>query len=112
MRACRLAEIRGDVNKVRPRSSTSSPEAARPEHGRRSFGWVRELGSGNFQASYVVKGERIMAPTTFISKGDASAWLSLRQSEIIEHRWKPAPLREPDQATFADYSATCSLVVS
>lgn len=59
--------------------------------------------SGRYQAVYKVDGERFIAPVTFFTKGDANAWLSLRQAEIVEHRWKPTPPPEPDPS-FESYS--------
>jgi integrase len=57
---------------------------------RRQFGNVRKLPSKRWQASYLgPDGVRHNAPTTFDTKGDALAWLSLRQAEITEHRWRP-----------------------
>jgi Phage integrase, N-terminal SAM-like domain len=46
------------------------------------------------------------APTTFLTKGDAAAWLAVREAELVEHRWRPAPPppAEPVE-TFASYSA-------
>lgn len=72
---------------------------------RRSFGNLRKLPSGRWQASYTgPDGERQKAETTFLTKGDAEQWLSLKQAEIIESRWKPpAPKRVTE--TFADYAA-------
>lgn len=31
------------------------------------------------------------APVTFDTKGDARAWLALRQSEILRGEWAPPP---------------------
>ena len=45
-----------------------------------------------------------MLPLTFLDKKTAEAWLSLRQSELIENRWKPAVAREPEEVGFADYA--------
>lgn len=54
---------------------------------RRSFGHIRKLPSRKFQASFVgPNGERVNAPHTFLTKGDASAWLSseeVKQSKGI-----------------------------
>ncbi|MBK9698222.1 MAG: site-specific integrase [Propionibacteriaceae bacterium] len=83
-----------------PGSPTPSASASR-----RPFGTVQRQRSGHYQAVYKVKGKRYIAPVTFFTKGDANAWLSLRQAEILEHRWKPAPPPEPENVTFADYSS-------
>lgn len=74
---------------------------------KRSFGNVRRLPSKRFQASYTgPDGERVKAPTTFQTKGDAEAWLSREQAAIVEHRWKPAPPPEKAQAPkFREYAA-------
>jgi integrase len=54
---------------------------------RRSFGHIRKLPSKKYQASFVSqKGERVNAPYTFLTKSDASAWLSseeVKQSKGI-----------------------------
>lgn len=47
---------------------------------RRSFGYIRKLPSGKFQASYVdASGTRVTAPHTFLTRGDASAWLAVQE---------------------------------
>ena len=54
---------------------------------RRSFGHIRKLPSKKYQASFVGQyGERVNAPYTFLTKSDASAWLSseeVKQSKGI-----------------------------
>ena len=58
---------------------------------RRQFGKLRRLPSKMWQASYLgPDGQRHNAPTTFQTKGDAEAWLAMRQAQIVEHRWRPA----------------------
>lgn len=89
-------------------------ESGSPKRTRRGFGWVRKLPSGRYQASYLdPSGVRITAkavedgklvPLTFLDKRTAEAWLSLRQSELIEKRWKPPAALEPDQVVFSDYA--------
>src|SRR5215217_5136545 len=52
---------------------------------RRSFGYVRKLPSGMWQASYLgPDGKRHNAPTTFQTKIDADGYLSTVQAKIIE----------------------------
>ena len=71
---------------------------------RRRFGNVRALPSKKFQASYTgPDGQRHNAPTTFQAKGDAEVWLSMQETKIIEHRWKPAPPTS-STITLADYA--------
>lgn len=84
---------------------------ARP-HSRRIFGNVSKLPSGRWRARYPDPSYRgpgrapwINAPTTFLTKGDAAAWVSAREAEIIEHRWRPAPPPSRPAVTFAEYSA-------
>jgi integrase len=62
----------------------------------RYFGTVRRLPSGRFQARYIgPDGQRRPAqradggPLTFDTRGDAEAWLALRQSEILRDEWLP-----------------------
>ncbi|MGI8756903.1 MAG: site-specific integrase [Acidimicrobiales bacterium] len=45
---------------------------------RRSFGYIRKLSSGRWQANYTDErtGARIAAPDTFVTKSDANLWLS------------------------------------
>jgi integrase len=73
---------------------------------RRSFGKVHQERSGKFQASYIgPDGVRHNAPTTFETRGDASAFLSLMQSKIIQGKWKPAPENVGREAlSFAAYA--------
>jgi integrase len=55
---------------------------------RRSFGKVRKLPSGKFQASYMGPDhDRHNAPTTFETRGDANAYLSIMESRIIKGKW-------------------------
>ena len=58
---------------------------------RRSFGKIRKLPSGKFQASYMGPDlDRHNAPTTFETRGDANAYLSIMESRIIKGKWNPA----------------------
>lgn len=61
---------------------------------RRSFGYIRKLPSGRYQASYVgLNGVRYPAPRTFRSKMDANSFLSQIDVELTSGAWTP-----PDQA--------------
>lgn len=56
---------------------------------RRSFGSVRKLPSGRFQAGYKgPDGLRHRAELTFPSRLDAEAWLSTIQADVIREMWK------------------------
>lgn len=87
-----------------PGAATTRAAAKGPDRRRRSFGTVERMRSGRYQASYTVDGQKHVAPTTFLTKGDAGAWLSLRQAELIEHRWRPESPPDPERITFAQYS--------
>lgn len=56
---------------------------------RRSFGAVRKLPSGRYQASYLdPHGTRINAPETFTAKIDADAWLAVQRAAIETGTWR------------------------
>ena len=98
MQSKRLSNV---VPLRRPQPEPRPRERRRP---RRSFGVVRELPSGRFQAYYTYLGERHLAPTTFFTRADASAWLAMREAEFVEHRWKPAPPPDQEKVRFGDYA--------
>jgi integrase len=51
--------------------------------GRRPFGAIRRLPSGRWQARYrEPSGRMVAAPSTFMSKGDASRWLAIAESDL------------------------------
>jgi integrase len=54
---------------------------------RRHFGSVRKLPSGRYQASYWHKAERHTAAHTFVTKGEALAWLSSIETDINRGAW-------------------------
>ena len=55
---------------------------------RRSFGYIRKLPSGLHQASYTKpNGTRANAPYTFLTRADASAWLSIEQVKLRSGSW-------------------------
>lgn len=57
---------------------------------KRTFGSVRKLPSGRFQARYTgPDGQEHRAGTTFQTKTDANTWLSMQSAAITESRWKP-----------------------
>jgi hypothetical protein len=53
----------------------------------RAFGSIRPAGKTSWQASYKVDGQRFVAPSTFPSKADASAWLANVQADINRGVW-------------------------
>lgn len=64
---------------------------------RRSFGHIRRLPSSMYQASLVSpSGGRINAPYTFLTRGDANAWLSAQQVLISSGKWQ-SPSESPSQ---------------
>jgi hypothetical protein len=72
--------------------------------GKRYFGNVRKLPSGRFQTRYTGPNGKAYAAKkpdgkalTFDTRGDAEAWLSLRQSEILCSAWLPPA--EPELTT-------------
>lgn len=96
----RATAAAGNVVPLRPGADTTTEVKERT---RRSFGKIVTLRSGRHQASYVAGGARHLAPVTFLTKGDAAAWLDMRHAEILEHRWKPAPPADPSQVEFKTY---------
>lgn len=74
-----------------------------------SFGNIRRLPSGRYQARYVGPDERShRAPTTFETKGDAEAWLSIQRAAITTHKWLPDDVEAPKSPILADYFARWS----
>jgi hypothetical protein len=56
---------------------------------RRTFGNIRKLPSGRFQASYIGNdGHRHNAPRTFYTKTDANRWLTMEEATLINGTWE------------------------
>ena len=89
-----------------PRISTGGRRSTTGTAGRRrSFGHLRRLPSRRYQASYLgPDGDRHVAPTTFQTKGDAEAWLSLQSAAITEGRWRPAQAVAAPLPRFEEYA--------
>lgn len=63
--------------------------------GRRSFGHVRKLPSGQFQASYIGPDDkRYLGPITFPRKEDAEVFLAGIQSDIARDKWEDPRKRQ------------------
>ena len=90
--------------------SVTLPRSTLRKRTRRSFGKIKKLPSGRYQASYLgPDGERHNGPVTFLAKQHADQWLAMRQAEIVEQSWKPpAPPEDIVTPTLEDYSAGCS----
>ncbi|MFC7789738.1 tyrosine-type recombinase/integrase [Microbacterium sp. MAHUQ-60] len=78
---------------------------------RESFGAVRKLPSGRYQASYTgPDGERYPAPQTFDAIDDARGWLARKRIEIEDGEWSPRGAKADQDAkagkaeTFAAYA--------
>ena len=70
---------------------------------RQHFGSVRKLSSGRYQASYWHDVTRHIAPDTFITRGEAYAWLSTVETDILKGAWiSPSAGTE----TFGDYATS------
>lgn len=70
---------------------------------RETFGALRKLPSGRYQASYLgPDGKRYAAPQTFDNMGDGRAWLSRKRLEISDDDWR-AP-RQDGPVTFDAYA--------
>jgi integrase len=69
---------------------------------RRRFGRVRKLPSGKYQASFIgPAGTRQNAPDTFLTKTDASRWLTKVEADLSRGTWLDDELgRQP----FGDYA--------
>jgi integrase len=64
---------------------------------KRSFGQLRKLPSGRWQAGYTGPDTRVhMAPTTFTAKIDAEAWLVDERRLVESKEWLPFAARRPD----------------
>ncbi len=69
------------------------------------FGTVHQLPSGNHRAMYYgPDGLRHTAPTTFQTKLDARAWLSLQQADIVRKTWSPPETVPAAVVTFGTYA--------
>jgi len=75
-----------------------------PRRKTRSFGTIRKLPSGRWQARYRgPDGLLRSAPSTFARKGNAARWLALTEPELLGGGWV-----DPDagRVPFTDYAAT------
>ena len=71
--------------------------------GKRRFGRVRRLPSGQYQARYAgPDGIDRPAPQTFTSKSDAEIWLTMKEAEIRRGDWTDP---EAGKVRFGDYAA-------
>jgi integrase len=70
---------------------------------RRRFGSVRRLPSGRWQARYWdASGNRVGAPTTFATKGDAQRWLSAAETDQSRGDWHDPRLGDVPFREWAD----------
>lgn len=69
------------------RTSAATHDTEERMKRRRHFGSVRRLPSGRFQASYWREGYRFVASQTFTTKGDAQAYLSSVETDIVRGAW-------------------------
>jgi integrase len=72
-----------------------------------TFGSVEKERNGRYRARYYgPDGRRYRAPTLFLTKRDARAWLTLRHSDIIRKAWEPPDAERPvtHKLTFATYA--------
>src|SRR5690349_2436440 len=67
-----------------------------------SWGSVRKLPSGAYQARYRVDGRMVSAPTTFRTKGDADAYLASVRTDMDRGVWIDP---EAGRITLRDYAA-------
>ncbi|MTB88443.1 tyrosine-type recombinase/integrase [Aeromicrobium senzhongii] len=84
-------------------TTTRNPSTARRRSSRRTFGAIRKLPSGRYQARYQgPDGRDHTAPTTFARKDDADAWLATVRADMVRGSW-----RDPDagSVTVATYFA-------
>ena len=66
---------------------------------RRTFGRLRKLRSGRYQAAYVGPDDQLhTAESTFAAKLDAEAWLTDRRREIDRELWSPPATGEQKRA--------------
>ena len=80
---------------------------------RESFGAIRKLPSGRYQASYVgPDGERHNAPRTFDALTDARGWLAIQQARILDGTWSAHDTARAEAAgrgrglSFAEYAGS------
>jgi integrase len=80
--------------------------AGRKDRATGTFGSVDKLATGYRARYYGPDGRRYKAPTLFLTKREARAWLSLRQAEIIRKAWTPpdANQQPAHKTTFGDYA--------
>ncbi|MGH2780658.1 MAG: tyrosine-type recombinase/integrase, partial [Thermoleophilaceae bacterium] len=70
---------------------------------RRRFGSVRRLPSGRWQARYWdAAGDRVGAPSTFATKGDAQRWLSAAETDQSRGDWHDPRLGDVPFREWAD----------
>jgi len=71
----------------------------------RSFGSLRKLPSGRWQAAYTgPDGKRHSAPTTFRTKTEAGVWLDRMRLQIADDEWATPAAPSAVVATFGDYA--------
>ncbi len=76
---------------------------SRRRRARRSFGSVERLPSGRFRARVIgPEGRHVSAPTTFISRTDASVWVDVQHADLVRGTWR-APVRPSASPTVAAY---------
>lgn len=73
---------------------------------RTAEGTVRKLPSGRWQARYSFPdGVRRPAPTTFLTKRDANAWVARQTADVSRGVWKPETHAGTTTISFDDYAA-------
>ena len=77
-----------------------------PRKHRESFGTLRELPSGRYQASYVGDdGERYNAPGTFDNKTDGRGWLAAQSVKVHGGDWQAPVVTARKSETFNAYAS-------
>jgi integrase len=81
------------------------PVAARKRKPRRTWGALRKLPSGRYQASYPgPDGARYVARQTFDTVAAADAWLAARRVEIAGEDWRAPTAPRPKRVTLDEYA--------
>ncbi|BBY08166.1 tyrosine-type recombinase/integrase [Mycobacterium noviomagense] len=80
--------------------------AGRKDRQTGTFGSVDKLATGYRARYFGPDGRRYKAPTLFLTKREARAWLSLRHAEIVRKAWEPPDAQRPPtpKLTFAEYA--------